>query len=59
MELILDTANLKKIKERTTLLEEQKISAQEFYGEMMRLALPPEPAPEAEPAPAAEPSAAS
>ena len=53
------TLNLKLIKERTKLLEEQKISAQEFYGEMMRLALPPEPAPEAEPAPAAEPSAAS
>ncbi|MBP5351022.1 MAG: hypothetical protein J6Y56_03580 [Fibrobacterales bacterium] len=49
--------DLKKIKERTKLLEEQKISAQEFYGEMMRLALPPEPAPEAEPAPAAESAA--
>ena len=53
------TLDLKQIKERTKLLEERKISAQEFYGEMMRLALPPEPAPEAEPAPAAEPSAAS
>ena len=49
--------NLETIKERTKLLEEQKISAQEFYGEMMRLALPPEPAPEAEPAPAAESAA--
>ena len=46
------TLNLKLIKERTKLLEEQKISAQQFYGEMMRLALPPEPAPESsEPAP--------
>ena len=52
------TLDLKQIKERTKLLEEQKISAQEFYGEMMRRALPPEPAPESSgPAPAAEPAA--
>ena len=47
------TLTLKQIKDVAKLLEEKKISPQEFYVQMMRMAVPPE---EAEPAPAEAPA---